>query len=230
MFKFDGPVFDSINKLIDFIVLGTIWLIMCIPVVTIGASTTAAYYVAFGQLDDKDGYVFKRFFRSFRMNFVQATIIFFISIVIIGLATVGLKISNTVNMNVGEIIKISIILMQYLLIFEAIIFSCFGYSLLSKIEFTTANLIKAAFLLSNNHLITAICNSLILLIIIVSVWIMPVLVFISGGTYIMISAILMKITKLLLWGVMVGKINLYMAFGRTHLKRYGVVYKMHTVN
>ena len=45
---------------------------------TIGASTTAMYYVTLKLVRDEDGYTIRSFFKSFRENFKQATIIWLI--------------------------------------------------------------------------------------------------------------------------------------------------------
>ena len=53
-------------------------MIRSIPIVTIGASTTAMYYVTLKLVRDEDGYTIRSFFRSFRENFKQSTIIWLI--------------------------------------------------------------------------------------------------------------------------------------------------------
>ena len=50
-------------------------------VVTIGASTTAMYYVTLKLVRDEDGYTFRSFFKSFKENFKQSTIIWLIFLV-----------------------------------------------------------------------------------------------------------------------------------------------------
>lgn len=78
----DSPIIAFLNKLADLILLNVIWLICCIPIVTIGASTTAMYYVCIISIRNGDGYVVKRFFKSFKENFVQATVTWLIALVI----------------------------------------------------------------------------------------------------------------------------------------------------
>ncbi len=192
MFRYDGPIFEMINKATDLVVLGILWFIMCIPIFTIGASTTAAYYVAFSMLNDRDGYVIRKFFKSFKLNFVQSTMIFFISFVAIGLASINLNIINNGMQNYNGVLKVVIIVTQLFIIFEASVFSFFGYSILSKIEFTNKNLFKTAMLLGNKHIFTAILNTFVIIAISFAIAIMPVLVLFAGGAYFILSASLMK--------------------------------------
>ena len=61
--------------------LSVLWMVCSIPVVTIGASTTAMYYVTLKLVRDEDGYTFRSFFKSFKENFKQSTIIWLIFLV-----------------------------------------------------------------------------------------------------------------------------------------------------
>ena len=39
-FSFDNPVFHVINKIVDMIIISMIYLIVCIPIITIGPATS----------------------------------------------------------------------------------------------------------------------------------------------------------------------------------------------
>lgn len=79
----DSPVIAFLNKMTDLILLNVIYVILCLPVFTIGAATTAMYYVCIISIRQGDGYVVKRFFESFRKNFKQATLIWLPMLVIL---------------------------------------------------------------------------------------------------------------------------------------------------
>ena len=80
-FNYDNPVWRFIGKFWDVIILSFLWGICSIPVFTIGASTTAMYYVTLKLVRDEDGYTFRSFFKSFKENFKQATAIWMIMLV-----------------------------------------------------------------------------------------------------------------------------------------------------
>lgn len=69
----DSPVIAFLNKMTDLILLNMIYILCCLPIVTIGAATTAMYYVCIISIRQGDGYVVRRFFESFKKNFRQAT-------------------------------------------------------------------------------------------------------------------------------------------------------------
>lgn len=52
-----------------------LWFLCCIPIFTIGASTTALYYVSFKLVRNEEGNITKQFFTAFRSNFKKATLI-----------------------------------------------------------------------------------------------------------------------------------------------------------
>ena len=78
LFNLDGPVLQFINKIVYSVYLNILWFICCIPIVTIGASTTALFYVSLKLAKNEEGNVTKAFFRSFRENFRQGTVIWLI--------------------------------------------------------------------------------------------------------------------------------------------------------
>ncbi len=63
----------GLSRLADMMILNILTLLLCIPVVTAGASLTAMYYVELKWARKEEGYVVKPFFREFKANFKQAT-------------------------------------------------------------------------------------------------------------------------------------------------------------
>ena len=67
-----------LNLTADIFILNIIWLICSLPIITIGASTTALYYAIMKRQRSGEGYVVKNFFTSFKLNFKQSTLIWII--------------------------------------------------------------------------------------------------------------------------------------------------------
>lgn len=78
LLKLDGPVMQLINKAFYSVYLNILWLICCIPIVTVGASTTALFYVTLKIAKNEEGSLTKAFFHSFKENLKQGTIIWLI--------------------------------------------------------------------------------------------------------------------------------------------------------
>lgn len=84
LFDLDSPLFSGLNKLADLIYLNILTMICCIPIITIGASMTALNYVALKIVRNEEGYITRAFFKSFKQNFKQATVIWLILLLIAG--------------------------------------------------------------------------------------------------------------------------------------------------
>lgn len=82
VFNYDNPVWRFIGKLCDVLILNVLWVICSLPVVTVGASTTAVYYVTLKLVRDEEGPTIRSFFKSFKENFKQATILWLILLVV----------------------------------------------------------------------------------------------------------------------------------------------------
>lgn len=63
------------DKVMDAMIISILWLVCSLPVVTMGAATTAVFQFTLYQVRDEEGYVWKSFFKAFRQNFRQATIL-----------------------------------------------------------------------------------------------------------------------------------------------------------
>lgn len=74
-FSTDSGLYKFISRLWDVLKLNFLWLICSLPIVTIGASTIAAYTITLQMIEDKEGYVGRSFFKAFKANFKQGMII-----------------------------------------------------------------------------------------------------------------------------------------------------------
>ena len=75
LFSYDSLFSRFLYFVADIVTLHILWLIYSIPIVTIGASTTALYYSCMKRIRTGEGYVSKNFRRSFRENFRQSTLL-----------------------------------------------------------------------------------------------------------------------------------------------------------
>lgn len=77
----EGPLMQFITKITYSAYLNILWFICCIPIFTIGASTTALFYVTLKMAKNEEGNITRAFFRSFKENFKQGTIIWLILLI-----------------------------------------------------------------------------------------------------------------------------------------------------
>ena len=82
LFNYDNPVWRFIGRLADMMLLNLLWLLCCLPVFTIGASTTALYYCTMKIVREEDNGVIRMFFKSFKENFRQAVCLFLLMLLV----------------------------------------------------------------------------------------------------------------------------------------------------
>ncbi len=84
-FNTDNAVMRVLAKIFDIGWLSIVYVLFCVPIVTIGAATTSLYYVGAKVLRKDRSYVWTEFWRSFKQNFVPATIMWVILAAVYGL-------------------------------------------------------------------------------------------------------------------------------------------------
>lgn len=82
-FNLDSPLMKFLGRMADLMWLNLLTVICCIPIVTAGASITAMHYVCLKMVRDEEGYITKDFFKSFKANFKQATLIWLMLVAVI---------------------------------------------------------------------------------------------------------------------------------------------------
>ena len=74
-FSIESPLYKFMSRLTDIIKLNFLWLLCSIPVVTMGASTVAAFSITLKMVEDEEGYVARKFFHEFKENLKKGSVI-----------------------------------------------------------------------------------------------------------------------------------------------------------
>lgn len=83
LFSIDGKLYQFIVRFWDLVKLNFIWFVFSLPIVTIGASTVAAYTVTLKMVEDKEGLIIGDFIKSFRDNWKQGIPLGLIHLVVV---------------------------------------------------------------------------------------------------------------------------------------------------
>lgn len=81
----ENSLLSILGKLTDSLILNLIFLISCLPVITIGASFTAFYYTTHKVLRHDRSYILREYSRAWKENFKQATLCWLIFLVLGGI-------------------------------------------------------------------------------------------------------------------------------------------------
>ncbi|MDO5416347.1 MAG: DUF624 domain-containing protein [Lachnospiraceae bacterium] len=158
LFSIDGPLWNFTNKILQFLWLSLLWAFCSLPIVTIGASTTALYTVMLAIIREQEGYLTSSFFRAFKVNFRQGTALWGFQV----LAGILLLTDLAVYFRSTRTDAAAFLLM--LLFFSVLVVFLFlftwAYGILAKFDNTTRRILR-------NSLIMSICSwpsSLLMLI------------------------------------------------------------------
>lgn len=144
LFDLDSPILQALGKMADLLWLNALTLICCIPIVTIGASLTAMNYVALKIARNEDCYVARSFFKSFKENFRQGTLIGLL-LLLVALVLVGdFVIMNHSDMEINSVLRVIIVAVSVLVLFTGL----YVFPVLAKFENTIWGTVRNAFFMS----------------------------------------------------------------------------------
>lgn len=109
LFSADGILYKFISRFWDMIVLSFLWIVFSLPIITIGASTVAAYSVTLKMVDDEEGYTVRSFVKAFKENLKQGIILGLITIVSFYMVYLDIILFNAIKSNPLPLLIIGII-------------------------------------------------------------------------------------------------------------------------
>lgn len=149
LFRMDSPLMRFLTKIADLMVLNILFCVTSIPLITIGASWTALYSVTLKMVRDEEGSVSRSYFRSFRQNFRQATLLWLGVLVVLTLLVLDIRVLNgmaggtapgLLRVGVEILALLGIMVLQYL------------FPSLARFEASLADTLKNACMMALAHL------------------------------------------------------------------------------
>ena len=147
LFSPDSKFMQVMSRVADIFLLNLCFLLCCIPIFTIGAATTALYTVCFRMGTEREAGTVKPFFRAFRDNFKQATVIWLIVLLCGVCACFNVMLFYTMK----GVIHYLFCLFMVLLILVVMI-SSYAFPLISQFNNTNKEVLKNALILSIGYL------------------------------------------------------------------------------
>lgn len=177
LFDANNPFWQAMGRVFDAFILNTLWLLCCLPLFTIGPSTTALFYGMLGIVRGDGGYPSKDFFKSLKQNFKQG-ILLGVPLTLVG-AFLALDIYLCYHGGGG--------IYNFFLFFFIVLFilwlsiTLYIFPLLAKFERSSKELLIWAFTLCIKHFLQTL---FMIVTLIIGLWfchIIPGLIFIAFG-------------------------------------------------
>lgn len=191
LFNVDNGFFTFMGKVCDMVYLSILWLICCIPLITIGPATTAMYYTIVKTVRRDRGYVTKEFFHSFKVNFKLGTISTVIFLVLSYVLYVDFNFANAKRLEgetSGELLFAGFIAITTIAVFVFL----FAYPILSRFTLNLRGLFKTSFVISLKHFPSTFLIALTVAAFGIGIYLIPLLIFIAPSLSCFISSFLIE--------------------------------------
>lgn len=111
----ETPVFQILCTIFDLVVLNLLYVLFCLPVVTIGAATTALYAALLALLQD-EAHVYTQFLRAFRCCFRKSTVCWLLMLLLAAVCCVDFVIIAVYWATSGKYVALGLLLSVLLLL------------------------------------------------------------------------------------------------------------------
>jgi len=179
------------DKIGDLVILNFLWLVCCLPVITIGASATALCAVAMQMSAGEDPVIVRTFFKAFKENFKQSTGTFLLFLISGALLLVDFLAAPTFPNMLGSLLMVGSVAFG-IIWFWALIYAPFVQLVFHA---NVVETLKKSVLLSFAHLPVTIAVSILVLLPAAATIVMPAaalyllpLFFVLGSSCIAVGA------------------------------------------
>ena len=158
LFNMDNAFFRFMGKLFDVVALNFMFIIVCIPIVTIGPAISALYYASVKSIRRDRSYPVKELFKAFKRDFRQSFIVGFILVLAAVIIYVDIRF-------VVDFIKNDFTAMRYVYLVIGLVISFISvyiFPLISRFSLKISGLFKLSFYLAIRHLLTTVVSIILL--------------------------------------------------------------------
>ena len=139
---FEKPIWNALAQVADFAILNVLWIFCSLPIVTLGAATTALYDCMIKIIGQRDQGIAAMFFHSFRSNLKQGAVLTLVSAISGFFLLCDLRFFGMLD---GLVFKLAFAVFAILGVFWVITVS-YVFPILAQFDNTVIGHIRSAFL------------------------------------------------------------------------------------
>lgn len=151
LFSTEGIIYRIMTAVYQLVILNLLWCIASIPLITVGASTTALFYVIGKIVRKEEVHEFKDFIKGFRVNFRQATCIWLVLCAAYLMIFINFSFTDRYDTLGGLMLAL-----QLPVLVQVIIVTIFVFPVLSRYESNTMGIIRASWILGIKHIFSCL--------------------------------------------------------------------------
>lgn len=147
LFSPDSKFMQAMGRIGDLAVLNLLFLVSCIPLITVGAASAALYTVCFRTGTDREQGLVRSYFQAFRENFKQGTIVWLVLALFLAAGVL-----NTLLFYALEGMLHFLFLLTAVLLVLAVLMFSYAFPLMSQFSNDTRSTLKNSLFLSLGYL------------------------------------------------------------------------------
>ncbi|WP_163100181.1 YesL family protein [Peribacillus alkalitolerans] len=182
LFSFDGPLYKFCVLVYETFMLNLLWFIGSLPIVTIGVSTSALYYVYGKKVRENSYNLYSDFIKGYKENFTQAL-------------PIGAVITIILSFSIYNIFKLNNLGSAYLwlqgvqlfIIFQILLISVFIFPLIARVNMNLIDILKNSLILAYKHIVKSTTSVVLLIVLILFTLYKPSFVLFFVSFYALVS-------------------------------------------
>lgn len=187
MLNMNSTFFRFITNIGNLIIVSVLWIIGCIPLITIGTSTAALYYTCVKVIRHGRGYLFSSFLHSYRSNLKQGTIVTALALIISFILYMNFRYITSLDTAPQYLIAIYQISMTF--------FAClliYMIAVMSRFSVTFFQLLKLSVFMMIRHFYYTFIMLVLLITVMILMMAIPFSVLFLPGIYILLTSLIME--------------------------------------
>ena len=159
-FSYESKFSQLLLKLCYACYLNLLWFVCSLPIVTMGAATTALYYVTLKIAENREGDITQQFFQAFRANFRQATQLWLVLLALGGVLGTDIYVLRHLAATTTGLPAALLTLALALVIVACVVYTLvllYVFALLARVENTNVAMLRNSLLMSLRYLSCSIC-------------------------------------------------------------------------
>ena len=160
LFSPESALFRITERLTNLVVLNLLYLVFCIPIVTIGPATAALHYVTLKYAANEEDRVWAPFIHSFRQNLKQG--------ILVGLIATAVGVFLAFDLywiyqmvNAGQAFDKVVLVLVSLACIVYLMMTAYIYPLLASYDNSIKQMFRTAIILAIRHLPATLCMAVI---------------------------------------------------------------------
>lgn len=148
LFNLDSPLMQGLGKIADLFILNLLFIVSCIPIITIGPALTALYTITLKAARNEESYIFRGYLKAFKDNFKIGTLSWLIVLIAGFVLWADFRILGSMPDSIKTVMSVLLLLAFFLYLITA----TYLFPYIARFENTLFKTIKNAFFMAIAYL------------------------------------------------------------------------------